>query len=331
MGRPRKHANGAERQRAYRIRVAAKLQQLRNLNNIPLSEYERRFVQYLRENQHCHQRVIRDLAPIEPDEDLKRRACKDFSQARVEEITYEQAKSIIGKYEWLAVMGSSAMGSTRWCYGLFFGPFLAGACCFGSTSGTHVNESVAGAVNADRVCTLVRGACVHWAHPNSASYLINRACNRMGERGYNIIVAYSDRDANEVGTVYQSSGWLYCGPTGTPTLFRLNGKVYDSRRISAMCRDRRGGTLSYKCSRQEMKAQLVAQGAEFFRGTPKLRYVGLFGDRRTIRDLKKQIRWTILPYPKRAVKQSEATPGSNPAAGFDSLSPLQHTSLETLS
>jgi hypothetical protein len=69
--------------------------------------------------------------------------------------------------------------------------------------------------------------------------------------------------------------------------------------IVGLARDRRGGTLKYKRSRAEQKKLLLEQGCEFFEGTPKHRYVGIYGDRRTKRLLKAALRWPVLAYPKR--------------------------------
>jgi hypothetical protein len=71
------------------------------------------------------------------------------------------------------------------------------------------------------------------------------------------------------------------------------------RQVSGLARDRTGGTLKYKRSRAEQKKLLLEQGCEFFEGTPKHRYVGIYGDKRTKRLLKTALRWPVLPYPKR--------------------------------
>lgn len=259
----------------------------------------------------AHQRIIREQAAsseedqgklfIGEDTLIQKTLAYSLDNASVRRIDYVTAQTIILKYEWLG-----NMGTTEFSFGLYFGDYLAGVVCFGRTAGTNVYASVAGASNAGRVMTLNRGACVHWAHPHSASFLITWACREMAKLGYNIILAYSDTDAGEIGTVYQASNWLYCGMTHGSELFRtLDGKVKDSRLVSAYTRDRRnhfpGDPMKYSCSRKEMKQRLVDEGCVFFKGNPKHRYVGLYGDKRTVRNLRKEISWTVLPYPKRAV------------------------------
>ena len=78
-----------------------------------------------------------------------------------------------------------------------------------------------------------------------------------------------------------------------------DGKVHDSRQVSGLARDRTGGVLKFKRTRAEQKAILIEQGCEFYEGTPKHRYVGIFGDRRQKRILRAALRWPVLPYPKR--------------------------------
>jgi len=170
-----------------------------------------------------------------------------LENAIVVEISYEKAKELILKYEWLG-----NMGSTERSFGLILDGELAGVVCFGKTAGTDTARSVCKEW-ARYVVTLCRGACAHWAHPHSASYLISRACKlmansrRISKSGKEfppayIFVAYADGDApGEIGTVYQACNWLYCGKTSGTTLYRdVTGKLRDSKLIHSAIRSRRG-------------------------------------------------------------------------------------------
>ena len=249
-------------------------------------------------NGKCHQRIVREMMAEQPDPLLeeKKALASDFKHTVVREISYEEAKQVVMANEYLA-----SMGTTEFSFALYFGEHLAGVACFGRTAGTQVGASICGVEHAPRVATLCRGACVHWAHPNSASFLINAACREMTKKGYNIFVAYSDPGAGEIGTVYQASNWLYCGTTSSTEKFRTpSGEVKDARLVSAYSRDRTGGTLKYKRTRAEQKQLLMEEGHEFFRdGGRKHRYVGMYGDRRIKRILRAALRWEVLPYPKR--------------------------------
>jgi len=268
-----------------------------------------------------------------------------LENAIVVEISYEKAKELILKYEWL-----KNMGSTERSVGLILDGELAGVCCFGKTAGTDTARSVAGEEWAQHVVTLCRGACVHWSHPHSASYLISRACKLMANSGRTtrsgkvfppayIFVAYADGDApGEIGTVYQACNWLYCGKTSGTTMYRdATGKLRDSKLIHSAIRSRRGrsarpdetgrrvfiregkkyhtgdalpdgtvvgGNKLYPyiplSTRAEGKKQLVEQKAEFERGNPKHRYVGIYAPNRRIkRAILQALRWQTFPYPKR--------------------------------
>lgn len=247
----------------------------------------------------AHQRLIRewhagDGHPVPAD----------FSTASVREISTAKAKTIIAKYEWLAAMGGSAMGATRRAFGLFFDGELAGVECFGANAGSNTAASVCGPEHAHEVLTLVRGACIHWAHPHSASFLISASCRMLAREGKHIFVAYSDEDGGEIGTVYQASNWFYCGVTN-PQQGRLfqapGGKWRDERCISGFARQRAndGPFFFRKPTRKEVTERMDRLGFKFSQRSPKHRYVGIYGDKSVRRELRAALVWQTLPYPKR--------------------------------
>jgi hypothetical protein len=250
-------------------------------------------------NGKAFQRVIRERMAEQPDPLLPKKLAlaADFKNASVREISLADARNLIVANEWLGHLGSS-----EHAFGLFFGGYLAGCVCFGSTAGTKVKASVCGTKHANKVVTLVRGCCEHWAHPHSASYLITQACKLMVKKtGAHVFVAYADPRAGELGVVYQSVGWQFCGFTNPTEKFRRpDGKVYDARNVHLLTRDRRFGKLRYRRTRAEQKELLISEGCEFFKDdNRKLRYVGFYGDRRMKRLLRAALRWEVLPYPKR--------------------------------
>lgn len=248
----------------------------------------------------CYQRLIRDQqAAI-----FQRPVLASLEGASVKPVSYEEARSIILHYEWL-----KNMGTTQEAYGLFQKGELLGVVCFGRTAGTNVFTGVCGEQYADQVIVLCRGACVHWAHPHSGSFLISRACKLVSTMwNYNIIIAYSDPEAGEIGTIYQACGWLYCGMTSATEKFdNGDGKLRDARLVSAYTRDRTGGTMKYKRSRAEQKAFMLANGVKFQKGTKKHRYVKFIGNRGEKREMLGALRWPVLPYPKRAGEVSTET------------------------
>ena len=74
----------------------------------------------------AHQRIIReqnaDGHPVPAS----------LAGARVEEVTYATAKTVIQQYEWLG-----NMGTTEHCFGLLHGDEIAGVVCFRANGGNE--------------------------------------------------------------------------------------------------------------------------------------------------------------------------------------------------
>jgi hypothetical protein len=287
------------------------------------------------------QRQIRDKEAAQSP-----RKTVGLATAEVREISYEAAKSVILKYQWLC-----SMGTTEQAYGLYLRGELAGVVCFGKTAGTRTLASVCGQRWAKHATVLCRGACVHWAHKHSASHLISTACNLMAQKGTHIFVAYSDTEAGEIGTVHQACNWIYCGETAGTTMYQTSdGKVRDTKLIHSCTRSRKNrsqfpddtgrrffevnrtkyyagetlpdgrvvrGSSTYpyiqEQTRREKVVTLKQAGAKFFKGNPKHRYVGIYADKRTRRQILKALRWQSAPYPKRLTNESKVTPTAQAA------------------
>jgi len=263
-------------------------------------------------NGKCHQRIVREMMAEQPDPLLseKKAVATDFKKATVREISLAQARDLIVASEFLGNLGSS-----EFAFGLFLGKYLAGVACFGSTAGTNVKASVCGSEHADKVITLTRGCCLHWAHPHSGSFLVSAACREMTRKGFHVVIAYADPEAGERGVILRACNFSYCGMTSPTEKFRRpDGKVYDARNVHLLTRDRRFGRLKYKRTRAEQKQLLIEQGCEFFKDTGcKHRFVGIFGDRRAKRILRAALRWEVLPYPKRAPSPEDRVQVVDPA------------------
>jgi hypothetical protein len=245
----------------------------------------------------AHQRLVRERRAKLPDPLLKekQKLAADFTHARVEQISYDTAKNVVLANEYLG-----SMGSVSDCFGLYFGEHLGSVVCFGSVAGTNVAASVCGPEHAEKVTVLVRGATEPWAHINSASHLIAKACDMMAAKGYPITIAYSDPSGGEIGQIYSAVNFLYTGMTaGTEAFITPDGKKHNSRQIHGLTRDRRNGELRYKRTRAEQRQLLIEQGCEFARVGGKHRYVHFVGDRRTRRLLHKALKWEVLPHPRR--------------------------------
>jgi hypothetical protein len=238
----------------------------------------------------AHQHRIRDAeAARDP-----RPIMASLEGCAVERIPFTEAKAIITRYEWLGTMPASSKA----CYGLKT-PHgeLVGVAAF--TNGpAPESHDLCGREHRDLAVCLARGACVHWAHPHAASFLIANACKLAApECGRRVFYAYADPMAGEVGTVYQAANWLYLG-VGVGRRDKGRWRFF-SRRECKWCAARtvreRGLALAELRAHPEWIAEWVGD---------KSRYVFFAGNRRERKAMRASLRYPVLPYPKRTSVQT---------------------------
>jgi len=156
----------------------------------------------------AHQRKIREALM----RDDPRPVVPSLDGYAVETISRDEARPLIERYEWLGDVGRA----TRFV-GLFSpADELQGVACFGwgprgGHGGCKPSRSITDIIGSPAMC-LERGACVHYAPPNAASFLITRACKLIWrEDEVARFFAYGDPEAGEYGAVYQACGWVYLG------------------------------------------------------------------------------------------------------------------------
>jgi hypothetical protein len=234
----------------------------------------------------AHQRRIREReAARDPKPQMT-----TLEGCTVEQITHAEAKPLIIHHEWLGTMPPGA----RACYGLRTpNGELAGVAVFAPAPSPE-SRDLCGPEYRDLTICLARGACVHWAHPNGASFLISRACKLAAkEFGWRVVFAYADPTAGEVGAVYQAANWLYLGVgvgrSGGRGRWRFfskrDGRWHGERAI----RKRRLRPADLR-SRPEWIAQFTPD---------KGRYVWFEGAQREKRELRRALKYEPQPYPKR--------------------------------
>lgn len=232
------------------------------------------------------QRQLRDRYEDEPPPPVE----LDLSAARVRPVSRSIAKSIILKYEWLGTMATTSLH-----YGIFFGIYCAGVTCVAVRgSGTAgINRTKTFGIEPADLCTLARGACVHWAPTGTNSKLVAWTTRLLSKaRAGKLIVAYADPDAGEIGTIYQACGWDYLGTTiGAPTeIVSPQGRVINVRTVGSYAKRAR---MRYS----KMEAALRARGWETQRSSRKGIYARILDP--SDRDLVRRINSMRLPYPKR--------------------------------
>ena len=268
----------------------------------------------------AHQRRIREReTTLDP-----RPQMMTLEGSTVERVSFAEAKAIIVRYEWLRSMPTG----TQACYGLRApSGELVGVVVFAYGPAPE-SADLCGPEHRDLTVCLSRGACVHWAHPHAASFLISRACKLAAEQfGWRIFFAYADPMAGEYGAVYQACNWLYVG-VGVGRRSRSGRWRFFSRR--------EGQWLSERTLRRRRLKPLDLRShpnwiAEW---TPdKARYVWFEGTRREKRELRRALKYAPQPYPKRrGLFRVAAADGSNfGAASFQAtqrIQPAKRVSIE---
>lgn len=234
----------------------------------------------------CHQRTIREQTsePAPPIALVK-------DNARVQLIDKATAASVILKYEWLGTMPAC----TNVACGLFFGSWLAGVEVFtqGKAGGNYT-------FNKRPAICLSRGACVSWAPCWAASYLIRKSLLLLDASKWHYVIAYSDSEAGEIGTVYQACGFVCTGLTENSYWLDPEGKRWDRSLHRNRSRIIKQGVLSV-VGHKERKARMEQEGWRLVRkGAARWRYLEALGRGRAYRERRRELQGFAVPYPKRA-------------------------------
>lgn len=214
----------------------------------------------------------------------------DVGQAVVRPVGRKLAEQIILKYEWLGTMSS-----TSYHYGIFFGDYCAGVTCVGGSSCTGgMNNHKFYAVKRDEFLILARGANVHWSPNGANSKLVAWTCKMLSRSNAGkVVVAYSDTDAGEIGTIYQACNWTYVGKSSKLKQWVSPiGRVYDWAYLNSL-RTAQGKRFS----RKTYHNLLLENGWTLQSANPKHRYVYVLDkkDKGLLRHIESMER----PYPKR--------------------------------
>lgn len=246
----------------------------------------------------CYQRLIREKFDrgegVEQGELLPEEFSLELKDSVLKPITRDVAKEFIEKYEWLG-----KIGVMKFAYGLYFpyksgiGGKLGGVACFSPTTTWQASVSICGEKYKDKVILLSRGACANWCKINTNSYLISEVLKAVErDTEYRIVLAYSDRRAGEVGTVYQATNWLFIGLGATGTDHVPLGLVNPA--------DMRFHTRGLP-KELKSKASLLKAGYEVLdvKRANKCRYITFVGSRKERKELMSALRWKSIEYPKR--------------------------------
>lgn len=212
----------------------------------------------------------------------------DKSRCKIKEINYQTGSRIIETYHYAHRVPSMSV-----LIGMFVDDILAGVISYSKTL-NNISASICGEEYTDNVLELSRLFIFDWAGRNSESYFIGQSFNFI-PNNICILLSYSDKKQNHLGTIYQATNWLY-----TRISKPSNGREYmlsDGTILTRQCRhftkNKDGQTmLSWN------KIKELYPGIQKYKSSEKHRYVYFLGDKRKRKELKQQLKWPVLPYPK---------------------------------
>lgn len=176
------------------------------------------------------------------------------------------------------------MPPISYAFGLFDRLICQGIVTFGPTPTPAVQQNILGEEMADRVYELNR-LCVDSKEKNASSFLVSNALKLMPKPC--CIVSYADEGMGHKGYIYQATNFLYTGAvTAHDSEYILNGKKVHARTITSL-----GHTA--------VKAWAKENNIEEVKPKPKHRYVMLLGSKKDVKEMRRKLRYTVLPnYPK---------------------------------
>lgn len=192
------------------------------------------------------------------------------NERTVEKIQREVAKPFIESIHYSRKFPSNVVFS----FGLFEGGELIGVCTYGVPASPPLCKGIAGEENRNNVLELNRLAIKPTLNgDNRASFLVSHSLRMLPNRTF--VVSYADTGWTHIGYVYQACNFLYTGLSAKRVdTYQPTGKHprdYDKNNHSDLHQTR----------------------------NQKHRYVYLVGNRREVREMRKELRYPVYDkYPK---------------------------------
>ena len=186
-------------------------------------------------------------------------------------------------YDWLLHKHyAKRVPSISYAFGLFKKKELVGVCTFGSPASPSLCVGVCGKKYKNKVIELNRLCIEDGLGMNVASYFVSFCLNMLKKE--RVVVSYADTDMNHNGYIYQATNWIYTGATieRTDIGFEDNShsRHYDKN-------------IDYSKNRKKRSS--------------KHRYIYFIGNKTQKKNMLKNLKYKIEPYPKGKNKRYHAS------------------------
>lgn len=194
----------------------------------------------------------------------------DDKEKWVRRISYEDCKPFL-----LNVHYARRMPNIVYAFGLFLGGGvgMVGCVTYGIPASEHLCKGLAGEENKGSVYELNRLVILDgYSGHNYASYLVAQSLKMLPNKTF--VVSYADTAWSHVGYIYQATNFLYTG---------MSAKRVDW----------------YMPNGKHPRSHIGADKELFQERSPKHRYVYLVGDKRTKKQMRKELKYPVIDkYPK---------------------------------
>lgn len=174
----------------------------------------------------------------------------------------------------------------QYAFGLYQNYQLIGVCSFG-LSGNMNNNSIGSfdVLELNRLCII----------DNKTKYLASFFMGKVFKLLPRplILISCADTEQNHVGYVYQATNWIYTGKDGGAEIYTNGNIEMHSKSFSDLF-----GTRS--------KEFAISKGYTIKKTQGKHRYVYFIGSKKQKKEMKADLKYPILPYPKGESKRYDS-------------------------
>lgn len=201
-------------------------------------------------------------------------------------------------YDWLLNKHyMKRLTSISYAFGLFKKKKLVGVCTYGNALPIGMLIGVCGKKYKKIVYELNR-LCVDNNDKNCLSYFVSQTLKMLPKP--KIIISYSEIEQGHYGYIYQATNFLYTGHSHTQKDWKLKGKE-DIHTRTLM------DEFSYEKDRISKLKQKYGDNLYQVERKPKNRYVYFIGSKTQKKNMLKNLKYEIKPYPKGKNKRYDAS------------------------
>jgi len=199
----------------------------------------------------------------------------------IKKIDYRVAMDVVVKYHYLHRVAPCSMA-----FGLFekSDEKLIGVITYGVSCSSTLLRGICGDEEKHNVYELTRLWIEDSTPKNTESYFIGNTLKMLDKE---IIVSFAEIQQGHVGTVYQATNFLYCG---------LSIKFKDPK-VKGL-EHQHHATYAHGMSMEQVRERYGDENVYYVDRPRKHRYIYFNADKRRKKQLLKELKYEILPYPK---------------------------------